>query len=83
MIKITEIMLKCKTFFAVKVVGTREVGRSETSWNEKKSIKDKRGNKVYEYDEKVHGELISYEHKCRCKCCGNVTYRRSTRRVEK
>ena len=74
---------KCKTILAVKVIGTRELGRSDVSWNEKKTIRGKSGNKVYEYDERVHGEMIQYEHKCKCQCCGNITYRRSSRRVAK
>ncbi len=70
----------CRSVLAVKNVGRREIGRKNTSWNEKKEVKTKQGEVVLTYDERVQGEEIEYQYKCVCKYCGNVTYRRGTER---
>ena len=74
---------KCKTPLAVKTVGSREVGRRNASWDETRSVKDKKGNEVYSYKERVCGEEIEYEYKRKCSCCADVTYRRAINRVAK
>lgn len=74
---------KCKTPLVVKTVGRREVDRHPASWNERRSVKDKKGNEIYTYEERVSGEEIEYEYKRKCSCCGNVTYRKSFDRIAK
>ncbi len=70
----------CRSILAIKNVGRREIGRKNTSWNEKKEIKTKQGEVVLTYDERVQGEEIEYQYKRVCKYCGNVTYRQGTER---
>ncbi len=71
---------KCRSVLAVKTVGRRVLSEKETSWNEERKVKDKHGQVLFTYDEKVSGIEAKCEYKRKCSCCGNITYRQGTER---
>ncbi len=71
---------KCRSVLSVKTVGRRVISEEETSWTEERKVKDKRGQVIFTYDEKVSGVEVKCEYKRKCSCCGNLTYRKGTER---